>query len=476
MSFDRLFGTAIDKALTLGAEFTEVRYHKRRIEELVIKNGRVEAIWRGVDEGLCVRVLVDGCLGFSSTNVMTEKSIEKTIERCVKIARVMKKLLKEPVKLASTETHDVNYVVTERVKWENVDIREKIQYFRDLDKVLAQEKQDVKVPYRVFEIRHVLEEKLYENSEGTTIASKIPRLSIDYVITCVKNGQSIQRYHKVGGTGGWETILKTNFEEKVKSDVDALGRELIFGKKSPTGKMDVLVSPEIAGIIAHEAVGHPFEADRILGREAAQAGESYMKIDDIGKEIASEEVYVSDDPTIPSSYGYYLYDDEGVKARKKELIKKGRVTEFLHNRETASELGIKSNGSARAMCYSVEPIVRMSNTYFEPGDYSFEELLEDIKFGIYIKSFMEWNIDDKRVNQRYVGLEAYLIENGEIKYPVRQPVIETTTFELLKKLDARGRDLEFDAGTCGKGEPIQGIPVWMGGPHLRFRKLKITVR
>ena len=273
-----------------------------------------------------------------------------------------------------------------------------------------------------------------------------------------------------------EALKKWNLAEDAVSKTKELYEVLLKGKKVPKGEIDIICGPEVTGIATHESVGHPTEADRIFGRESAQAGESFVSPDLLDTKYASEIVNVSDDPTIPSSYGYYLYDDEGVKARKKELIREGRATEFLHNRETASELGIKSNGSARAMCYSVEPIIRMSNTYFEPGDYSFDELLEDIKFGIYIKSFMEWNIDDKRVNQRYVGLEAYLIENGEIKHPVRQPVIETTTFELLKKLDARGRDLEFDAGTCGKGEPIQGVPVWMGGPHLRFRKLRITVR
>ncbi|MEM4529129.1 MAG: TldD/PmbA family protein, partial [Candidatus Methanomethylicaceae archaeon] len=137
---------------------------------------------------------------------------------------------------------------------------------------------------------------------------------------------------------------------------------------------------------------------------------------------------------------------------------------------------IESNGSARASSYSREPIIRMSNTFIEPGDYSFEELLEDIKHGIYIKSFMEWNIDDIRWNHRYVGLEAYAIENGELKHPIRDAVIEATTKVIFSSIDAIGNDLKFNAATCGKGQPDQGVPVWTGGPSIRMRNIYIKKR
>jgi len=249
--------------------------------------------------------------------------------------------------------------------------------------------------------------------------------------------------------------------------------KIIRAKKNKKGKYDVILAPELVGIIVHESCGHPLEADRILGREAAQAGESYAKIDSIGKKIGSEKVNIVDDPTVKGSYGFYLFDDEGVKARRKFLIKNGIINEFLLNRETALLLKTKSNGSARAMNFAREPIIRMSNTFMLPGDYSLDEMIEDAKKGIFVKSFTEWNIDDVRWNEKYVGFEAYGIENGEIKDFVRRPVIETTTEELYSKVDACSKDLQFVAGTCGKGEPMQGVPVWMGGPYIRIRGLRV---
>ncbi len=118
----------------------------------------------------------------------------------------------------------------------------------------------------------------------------------------------------------------------------------------------------------------------------------------------------------------------------------------------------------------------MANTFIEPGDYSVEELFEGVKQGVYIKSFMEWNIDDKRLNGRFVGLEAYNIVNGKITHMVRDPVLEITTPKLWGSIDARAKDLEFSAASCGKGDPMQGAPVWTGGPHVRLRGIRLGSR
>jgi len=276
----------------------------------------------------------------------------------------------------------------------------------------------------------------------------------------------------LGESRGWEAVERWDITNLMKSEAETLSRILLEAESPPKGVMDVVLGPEVIGLVSHESSGHPGEADRILGREAAQAGETYLKADSIGLRVGSEAVNVVDDPTIMGSFGFYLYDEEGVEARKRILIKEGVINEFLHNRETAFKFGVESNGSSRANAYNREPIVRMANTYLEPGDYKREELIEDIKEGIYIKSFMEWNIDDRRFNQRYVGLEAYKIEKGELKGMVKNPILEVTTIGLWSAVDAVGRDLEFQAAYCGKGDPMQGIPVWTGGPHVRLRNIR----
>ena len=149
---------------------------------------------------------------------------------------------------------------------------------------------------------------------------------------------------------------------------------------------------------------------------------------------------------------------------------------MLHNRETAVEFNTQSNAAARAIAYDREPLVRMANTYFAPGDFSLEEMVEDIKLGIYMKSFTEWNIDDKRLQSKYVGQEAYLIENGEITDTmVLKPALEISSPGLFGSIDAQGKEssIQWQGAFCGKSEPGQGCPVWTGGPNIRLRNVRL---
>ncbi|GAH95217.1 unnamed protein product, partial [marine sediment metagenome] len=117
--------------------------------------------------------------------------------------------------------------------------------------------------------------------------------------------------------------------------------------------------------------------------------------DMIGEKIGSNEVTIIDDPTLVGSYGYYLYDDEGIKAGPRHLLKDGIFQDMLHNRESAAFMQTKSTAAARAIGYNREPIPRMANTYLSPGDFELEELIEDVKIGVLMHNFTEWNIDDR---------------------------------------------------------------------------------
>jgi TldD protein len=291
-------------------------------------------------------------------------------------------------------------------------------------------------------------------------------------VTVSERGKTEQAGEQFGFSGGWEAFKEWNIADKMVEDAKVLKNVIMKGKVVKAGKMDLVCGPEVTGIAAHESCGHPMEADRILGREMSQAGKSFIYDGGaywMGDRIGSDAVTVVDDPTVEHSYGFYAFDDEGVKAKRRYLYRNGVIHEFLHNRESAAGLGVRSNGSSRAISYDREAIVRMANTFVEPRDMSEEELIEDVKRGVFMKSFTEWNIDDKRFNQRYVGREAYLIEKGELTTPVARPVIETTTLKFWSAVDGVSKRVGFSAGTCGKGDPMQGMPVSMGGPAVRLR-------
>mgnify|MGYP001132766869 CR=1 FL=1 len=450
-------------------DYYEIRLIESNGDNILMNNGNIEAFGFGGGSGIGVRYILNGYVGFFSTNFFSKDKINETIERSIRINSKISKLGKK-TNFSKENIEKKNYKVKENKKIDEIDIKEKIEYLKKIDYSLLESQ--IKLISRMIYYSDEKTRKMYINSEGSKIESEIPRIDIYYRFAVRENSSTLQRYWQHAVSGGFEKIEEKQVEEKMKEEAIALKRNIIEGVSTPKGMIEVIVSPEITGIMAHESVGHPYEADRILGRESAQAGESFVEPAMLGSRIGNTIVNVVDDPTIKFSYGFYLYDDEGVKARRKYLIKNGIINEFLHNRETAYELNTHSNGSARAVSSDVEPIIRMSNTFVLPMDYKEEELIEETKFGIYIKNFTEWNIDDKRLNQKYKGNEAYLIENGKITKPVRQPSIEITTPVLWSSVIGIADNLELHAATCGKGEPMQGIPVTMGGPSM---KLKIRI-
>lgn len=460
---------AVNKARDLKVEFAESRLEEVESNEFLLKNGNMEVSEFVRSYGFNIRVLKDGCLGFGSTNIMAKDKIENIVEKAVKMAKASSRFVKKKICLSEEKGIEDSYEIKQRNKIEDISFEEKLKKLQEFEKNLPE---GILIPARIFEIADDIREKYYVNSDGAKIYSKIPKVHVLGVITILENNETEQAILQYGKTQGWEFFKENDVSEMINKEALILQRSIKEGKSAPIGNIDIIAGPEVVGIAAHESCGHPYEADRILGREAAQAGESFVKKDMIGEKIGSEVVNVLEDPTIENSYGYYLYDEEGVKARPRYLIKNGIINEFLHNRETAFEMGLKSNGSARASSYANEPIIRMSNTFIKEGDYSDEELFEGIN-GIFINSFNEWNIDDKRFNQKYVGREAYLIENGKIKHPIRKPILELTTPKFYSSIDAIGKNIVFFPANCGKGEPMQVAPVFTGGPMIRLRDIRL---
>jgi len=467
---------AVDLALKLGASYAEARYHRLASSSITTRYGDVISYGERLSEGIGVRVLVDGALGFSATNSLDWEHVREAVEEAVKLARAHARLMKSRIEFAEARVGRAKYEAVSLKPFDSMSLEDKASLLVDVWKSVGEAVRECKVMTLMCSFNENMEEKTIINSDGAYVVSKVPRLSVSYnfVLLHPQRG-TIQRRFSYGASGGLELLDEWRVAEEASEEAAKLERVLVEGVEPPKEPVDVVVGSEVVGLVVHESCGHPSEADRILGREAAQAGMSFIKPGMLGARIGSEHATVIDDPTIPRSYGFYLYDDEGVPARPRYLYREGVINEHLHNRWTASVFKVESNAAARAMDYNSEPIIRMANTYLKPGDYSFEELIEDVELGVYIRSYMEWNIDDVRWGQRYVGLEAYMIEGGELGKPVRNPVLEITTKGFYSRIDAVGKELRFYPGTCGKGEPAQGVPVWFGGPDVRLRQVTLGV-
>lgn len=477
-----LVAYAVDLARQKGCEYSEARFQRTSDVASLVRNGEAEPASISDAEGIGVRVALNGALAFGATNLVSRESVTNLVSNLVKNARRASEGLKDRVKFSREESHTANWGVEEKKKLEDIRAESLIRFLKEVDKSVPATLSDVTFPNRNCAVFCSIDEKHYENSDGSKLHGRIPRVGFVCILSAMYNGRPSTisvppGYSGLGATGGWEMIEALDIPLLVPSQLRDITNGVKATAKPPTGEdLFLILGPNVAGLTSHESCGHPGEADRILGREGAQAGESFLKKDKLGMQIGSEEAFVSDDPTIPNSMGFYLYDDEGVKARKRKLITEGKFSEFLQNRETAAVFGIESNGSSRAVQFDREPIIRMANTFIEPGNWTFEEMLKETKKGVYIRSFMEWNIDDKRLNQRYVGLEAYRIENGELKEAIKDPVLEITTPKYWGSIDARASDLTYTTGTCGKGDPMQGAPVYTGAPHIRLKNVRVGAR
>jgi len=464
----------VDSASSKAVEYAEARLHIDSGSGVTLTNGMPQPVQLAKAKGIAVRVLVDGALGFAATNDLSRESLNDTVDVAYRMAKASKGRVTKPIGLSKEKAEQANWEAKARRSLLDVTIEEKLQVLDEIEKDLSPNVVKVDLPSRTLILFDDVTDRYFANTEGSKIHGTVSRIGLLFILTASESGKGIiQRIGQKGETGGWERLKEWNLPKLVSEEAATLGKILREAKQAPREELDLVLGSEVTGIICHESCGHPQEADRILGREAAQAGESYVKPDMIGHRIGSEAVTVVDDPTVPNSFGFYQYDEEAVRAGRRTLIKNGVIAGFLQNRETAAELGVSSNGAARAVSYDREPIIRMANTFMLPGEYADEELIEDVSKGVFIKTFMEWNIDDRRYNQRYVGLEAFLIENGQITSAVRNPILEITTPGLYGSVDAVGKTVEYEAATCGKGDPVQGAPVWHGGPPIRLRKVRL---
>ncbi|MCS7142999.1 MAG: TldD/PmbA family protein [Aigarchaeota archaeon] len=471
-----LLSLGLRVAIERGAEYAEVRQQTERIEYTYLRNGVSDLTESTFDGGISVRVYLGGAFGFASTSSISRRGVRSAAREAVNMARVSRRLIKAGYRLSDEKLGRDRVVTNARIKFDCVDNKSRVELLKDLDSIIVEVSRNrgAEAVSRTMNVGCGTVEKHVMTSDGGNVYSLTPYCMLNYDYILVRGERSLQRHENLGQTSGWEAAERWVYSGDIREEVENIALVLAKGEAPPREPVDVVVGSEIVGLVCHESAGHPGEADRMMGREGAQAGETYIQPDLMDSLIGSEEVTIVDDPTLPGSFGFYLYDEECVRARERSLIEKGRLRELLHNRYTAPAFATSSNGASRASSYNREPLVRMANTYMKPGDLSLTELIEGVRFGVFIKSYHEWNIDDKRWNQKYVGVESFLIENGRLTKPVFEPVLEVTTRSFFSLVDAVGNDLRFYAGYCGKGDPMQAIPVWFGGPSVRLRNLRVS--
>jgi TldD protein len=441
-----------------GANYAEARAQKLYKTMLTLKEGRVEAAKQGIENGVAIRVLVNGAWGFASVGSLENEILLNAASNACRMAKTASMRLKTPIKLAASKTITDHVEAESKKNPADIAMEDKIKDIAQINKVI--QKFDGRIKSCSVDYMDLTGSSVFVNSEGSSIEQD--KMYVWSRITASAESKGVFTFSReeVGSTLGYE-VFDTQPPEMIGETVARRAVAQLSAKSLKGGKAPVVLGPNVVGVFVHEAFGHLAEADLALSGGVLS--------NSMGKKIGSDLVTFYDDGTLPGAFGSFKYDDEGVPAQKTLLIKDGVVTGLLHNRETAHKFNASPTGNARAEDFRVEPIIRMRNTYMAPRDHQFEELLEDVKAGFFFKSFRggQANLD----GTFQVGIqEGYEIVDGEIGASVRDASISGNTLETLLKIDAVGKDFAVESGRCGKG---QTAFIGDGGPHIRISEVVV---
>ncbi len=435
------------------ADYTEIRIENKDTTSVAFRGKILETVNTGRDVGGIVRVLHKGNWGVSTFNSLDE------LDRHVSLALECAKALSEgDAKMAQVTPHVYEMALELEHDFRQVDLSTKKQLVEHYNNLLLSQPglQDSNMGYG-----DTLLTLHYGNSDGTYIKQERPYGSLRFSATA-RDGANVQTaFDNV--QLAWDFNEIYNKEEKVigvaKRAVDMLSAQPV-----QAGNYTVILNQKLAGVFIHEAFGHLSEADHIDENPRAQ---EMMRL---GRRFGPTILNVSDGGIHPNLVGSLQFDDEGTPSQETMLVKEGELVGRLHTRETAAKLGEIPTGNARATDYRYPPIVRMTNTCIKGGDTSFEDMIKDVKLGIYAVDAIggQTAMENFSFSSQY----GYMIRDGQIGEMVKDVILAGNIFTTLSNVEAVGNDFEWNSGGCGKGQGGM-LPVGMGSPHIRIKNVLV---
>ena len=489
----RLADAALNAAKSKGATYTDIRIGRYLNQFVVTREDKVQNIVNTESYGVGVRVIADGCWGFAAVvDAKSEADTARAAEEAVAIAKANAKLMKEPVALAAQKGFG-------EVSW-------KTPIIKNAFEVPIQEKVDLLLGVNDAAITNganyvnsilflVNEQKYFASSDGTYVDQDIHRTWPIFNVTCIdpKSGKFETRNALSAPMGMGYEYLQTNPKDKITGittrynrgydmleDAIAAAQQAkakLSAKSVEAGKYDLVLDPSHLWLTIHESVGHPLELDRVLGYEANFAGTSFATLDKWQSKnfnYGSKEVTLFADKTQVGSLGAVGWDDEGVKTKKWDLVKDGTLVNYQAIRDQAHIIGeTESHGCCYADSWSSVQFQRMANVSLAPGKapLSVEEMIKDVKKGIYIIGDGSFSIDQQRYNFQFGGQLYYEIKDGKIGEMLKDVAYQSNTQEFWNSCSKICDERDYRLGGSffdGKGQPSQSSAVSHGSSTARF--------
>ncbi len=441
-----------------GADDAEIFVEDSQTESFFWDDGRLKSASFDATKGFGLRVVAGERAGFGHASVLETTAVERAAQAAA------------AVKLGHSGTLDVTPNRPNRQLYadfnpiESPSFTAKTELLAEIDAYCrAKDPRVAQVAATLAGARRGL---AILRPDGERLADHRPLVRINISITVERDGRRESGSAGAGGREPYEVFIAPKRWKALADEALRIALVNLDAEPAPAGEMDVVLGPGWPGVLLHEAVGHGLEGD--FNRKGTSAFSGM-----VGERVAAPGVTVVDDGAIENRRGSLNIDDEGTPTRRTVLIEDGILKGYLQDRMNARLTGVAPTGNGRRESYAHRPMPRMTNTFMTAGDRDPEEILASLKRGVYAVNFGGGQVDITSGKFVFQCTEAYLVENGTIKTPIKGATLIGDGPSALKRVTMIGNDLKLDegVGTCGKGG--QSVPVGVGQPTLYITGLTV---
>ncbi len=431
-------------------------------ETFILENSIIKYSSYDIDSGFGFRIISDDKVGYSYSNDFDLKSIINAGKISKEISLCNTSFIKKKDDIYYKNINNNFYTYDNPLK--SIDTKKKILILKDIDNIIRNKDN------RVSQVNAVLSGSydiiMIMKSDGLFIADIRPLVYLKINVIIKKNNKYEKGSCGAGGRGLYDDFFNKDVIKNYAEEALRIALLNIDAKPSPVGVMPVVLGSGWPGILLHESIGHGLEGDFIRKKSST----FFNRID---TKIASEECNIVDDATLFNKRGSLNIDDEGTITQCTNLVEKGILKNYLQDNLNSSLMGTTSTGNGRRESYSYPPIPRMTNTYMLNGNHTKEEIIKNVKNGIYAVNFDGGQVDITSGKFVFSSNESYLIKDGKIQHPIKGAAIIGDGPTVLLKIQKVGNDLKLDEGIGLCGKEGQNVPVSVGQPTLLVKDLII---
>jgi TldD protein len=439
-----------------GGSFAELFVEERIGVSVRLDDGRIEELTTGTDRGAGVRVGHGTSFGYAYSNRLDRDSLLLAAEAAA--ASVTGDGPGGVVDLRSLEPAVVHEAMRDAA---SASAQDKVGWTREADDAARSFSPEVRQVTAVY--ADSMQRLLVAASDGRWVEEVRPRVRLVVSVVAARDGAIQTGFHGPAGLAGLE-FLDANPPTATAEVAARRAVTMLDARPAPAGEMAAVLAPGMGGVLFHEAVGHPLEADIVDKEASVYRGR-------VGERLASEILNGVDDATVPNAWGSCSFDDEGAPAQRTVVFEEGVLRGWLYDRLRAEKDGVPSTGNGRRQSYAHPPIPRMTNTYILPGGSRPDDLIRSTDRGVFVTALAGGQTNPATGDFVFGCSEAFLIERGEVTAPVRGANLIGRAIEVMSNVDGIADDFDIWPGVCGKDG--QGVPVGSGSPTLRISRITV---